>query len=713
MSELYVMQKTLQPKELERRGLLMFDAWAGTFGRVTSSLEIRPEGNGYQMKNRFSQFHNLPELMGMFSMIADIRTADMLELPTPELKTGSPQVIKSVCTPDQKRIVMELAERAEAIRNGVVDSSQDNFLKLTHEARLLSIDPRAIDPEIPDDPGTKLNLCAGKVAKIYQETAADRLTQLIFCDQGTPKYDGSFNFYEAAKTALIAQGVRAEEITFIHDAKTDVQREQLFEKVRKGEIRILMGSTEKMGTGMNVQEKLIALHHLDVPWRPADLTQRNGRILRQGNENREVSIFNYITENTFDSYLWQILEQKQRYISQIMTGRSPLRTCEDLDETVLQYAEFKALATSDPRVKEKMETDNEINRLTVLKSSWQSQQAQLQEQASRHYPVRIARKENEIAVRDEDIRTYQANKTEDFRMVIDGRIHDERTKAAEHLMVCGRRVMKMEAGSFLDVGSYAGLTIRLTKPDMGGMKIRLCGKGSYSTDYGDSELGNITRIEHLADRIVSDDKYDREELASLKQQLAAAKEQCGKPFPDEERLLELQKKKVQLDLALEFKEDGEDVMAAEENGEGSGQGDRKEPPTLEQRIYRKLRLFAAPILDGEAYYMKLQAKGYEDLVVEAIGGEEYSIAHYYDQNGDSMRDPEITFTIDRENKSIHPVSFLQDGIGVYYETADASPAMVRDLKGFMVQWFTNIKSQKFEQVKIKRYEQEEENSMER
>ena len=296
--------------------------------------------------------------------------------PTPELKTGSPQVIKSVCTPDQKRIVMELAERAEAIRNGVVDSSQDNFLKLTHEARLLSIDPRAIDPEIPDDPGTKLNLCAGKVAKIYQETAADRLTQLIFCDQGTPKYDGSFNFYEAAKTALIAQGVRAEEITFIHDAKTDVQREQLFEKVRKGEIRILMGSTEKMGTGMNVQEKLIALHHLDVPWRPADLTQRNGRILRQGNENREVSIFNYITENTFDSYLWQILEQKQRYISQIMTGRSPLRTCEDLDETVLQYAEFKALATSDPRVKEKMETDNEINRLTVLKSSWQSQQAQ-------------------------------------------------------------------------------------------------------------------------------------------------------------------------------------------------------------------------------------------------------------------------------------------------------------------------------------------------
>ncbi len=713
MSELYVMQKTLQPRELERRGLLMFDAWAGTFGRVTSSLEIRPEGNGYQMKNRFSQFHNLPELMGMFSMIADIRTADMLELPTPELKTGSPQVIKSVCTPDQKRIVMELAERAEAIRNGEVDSTQDNFLKLTHEARLLSTDPRAIDPGIPDDPGTKLNLCADKVAEICQETAGDRLTQLIFCDQGTPKYDGSFNFYEAARTALIARGVKPEEISFIHDAKTDVQREQLFEKVRKGEIRILMGSTEKMGTGMNVQEKLIALHHLDVPWRPADLTQRNGRILRQGNENKEVSIFNYITENTFDSYLWQILEQKQRYISQIMTGRSPLRTCEDLDETVLQYAEFKALATSDPRVKEKMETDNEINRLTVLKSSWQSQQAQLQEQASLHYPVRIARKENEIAARDEDIRTYQTNRTEDFRMVVDGRVHDERTKAAEHLMVCGRRMEGHGIGDSLEVGSYAGFPIHLVRTDRDSVGIRLCGKGSYSTDYGDSGLGNITRIEHLAERIVVEAKYDREELANLRQQLAAAEEQCGKPFPDEERLLELQKKKVQLDLALEFKEDGEDVVAAEENGDGGGQGERKEPPTLEQRLYRKLRLFAAPILDGEAYYMKLQAKGYEDLVVEAIGGEEYSIAHYYDQNGDSMRDPEVTFAIDREDSSIHPTSFLQDGIGVYYETADAAPATVRDLKGFMEQWFTNIRNQRFEPVTIKRYEQEEEDGMER
>lgn len=573
MAELYVMQKTLQPRELERRGLLMFDAWAGTFGKVTSSLEIKPEGNGYQMKNRFAQFHNLPELMSMVSMIADIKTADMLNLPTPKLKTGGPQVIKSLCTPDQKRIVMELAQRAEAIRSGQVDSSQDNFLKLTHEARLLSIDPRAIDPQIPDDPDTKLNRCAGNVARIYHETAESRLTQLIFCDQGTPKYDGGFNFYEATKAVLVAQGVHPEEIAFIHDVKTDVQREQLFEKVRRGETRILMGSTEKMGTGMNVQQKLIALHHLDVPWRPADLTQRDGRILRQGNENEEISIFNYITENTFDSYLWQILEQKQRYISQIMTCRSALRTCEDLDETVLQYAEFKALATSDPRVKEKMETDNEINRLTVLKSSWQSQQTDLQNKVSRYYPEQITRREKEIAMQEADVETYLANKPSEFWMMIDGRRYEERTKAAEHFTVCARRLGRGE-GECLDIGSYAGFTIRLERRHEGqGIHIQLCGKRTYHTDSGESELGNITRIENLGERIVLGVKQGREELDGLRQQYAAAKEALGKPFQDEERLVELQKKKVQLDLALEFREDGEEVMTAEgnlEQPEGEG-----------------------------------------------------------------------------------------------------------------------------------------------
>ncbi len=706
MSELYVMQKTLQPRELERRGLLMFDAWAGTFGKVVSSLEIRPEGSGYQMNNRFAQFHNLPELMGMFSMVADIRTADMLDLPTPELKTGRPQVIKSACTPEQKQIVMELGQRAEAIRNGEVDSSQDNFLKLTHEARLLSTDPRAIDPGIPDDPGTKLNLCAENVAKIYHETKGKRLVQIIFCDQGTPKYDGSLNFYEATKAALLERGVELGEVSFIHDAKTDVQREQLFEKVRKGEVRILMGSTEKMGTGMNVQEKLIALHHLDVPWRPADLTQRNGRILRQGNENREVSIFNYITENTFDSYLWQILEQKQRYISQVMTGRSALRTCEDLDETVLQYAEFKAMATSDPRVREKMETDNEIGRLAVLRSSWQAQQAQLQEKVSRTYPLRIARKEKEVAEQEEDIRTYEASKPEVFRMEVDGCACEERTKAAERLKACGNRAWN--AGGSLEAGNYAGFTIRLVRADWGGMSIRLCGKRSYGTEYGDSGLGNISRIEHLAERILTDVEHDRRELGNLKQQLAEAKEACGKPFPDEERLQALQKKKVQLDLALEFKEDGDGVVATDGGGD-SVQAGGETCLALGQRLYQKLYVFAASLLDGEAYYMKLQSEGYEDLVLEDTGGGEYSIAHYYEKNGDSMRDPEVTFRIDREMQSLHPTSYLQDDAGIYYETEGLPPAKLEDLEEFMLQWFTNIINQGFKLVKAGEYAQEEEN----
>ena len=574
MAELYVMQKTLQPQELERRGLLMFDEWAATFGKVTSSLEIKPEGNGYQMKNRFAQFHNLPELMGMFAMVADIKTADMLNLPTPKLKTGAPQVIKSVCTPDQKRIVMELAERAEAIRNGSVDSSEDNFLKLTNEARLLSTDPRAIDPNLPDDPDTKLNLCAKNVAGIYKETAEKQLTQLIFCDQGTPKYDGSFNFYEAMKKALVGYGVTEAEVAFIHNAKTDLQREQLFEKVRSGEIRILMGSTEKMGTGMNVQQKLIALHHLDVPWRPSDLIQRNGRILRQGNENEEVSIYNYITENTFDAYLWQILEQKQRYISQIMTGRSALRTCEDMDETVLQYAQFKAMAASDPRVKEKMETDNEIGRLMILKSSWKTGQIELSKKISK-YPEQMERKEKWINILRKDLETYRANKPEEFRMVVGGREYTERAKAAEHFLICTRR-LGVETGASMEVGSCAGFSVRLVRKFRDDVEIQLCGKGVYQADCGESELGNITRIVNLAERLTERLEDQKAELENLKLQMETAKREYGKPFPEEERLLELQKKKVQLDLALEFKDGGEDMVASGEDGEDNqGRNHRK------------------------------------------------------------------------------------------------------------------------------------------
>ncbi|QOX64418.1 helicase [Anoxybacterium hadale] len=727
MAELYVLQKTLQPKALEDRGLLMFDSWASTYGVIESSLEIKPEGSGYQMKNRFAKFHNLPELMNMFLMIADIKTADMLDLPTPKLKTGAVQIVKTEITPEKKRIVMELGERAEKIRNGEVDSSEDNFLKLTLEARLLSTDPRAIDPDLPDDPNTKLNVCARKAAEIYHETAEKRLAQLIFCDMGTPKGDGSFNFYEATKDALIAQGVKSEEIAFIHDARTDVQREQLFEKVRTGEIRILMGSTSKMGTGMNVQNKLIALHHLDVPWRPSDLIQRNGRILRQGNDNPEISIFNYITEQTFDAYLWQILEQKQRYISQIMTGRSTLRSCEDVDSTMLQYAEFKALAVSDPRIKEKMETDNEISRLTVLKSSWQSKRNSLQYDISKRYPNEITSTEKKIVKMTADLEAYRQNKPAEFQMVIDGRTHDERTKAAEHFMVRARKLGR-QTGDTLDMGSYAGFSVSLHRGMMSGVRIVLDGQRSYATDMGESALGNITRIENLAEHIAGDLEVCQAELADLHRQLEAARLESQKPFLGEEKLAQLQRKKVELDLALEFKDSADEILEPDEDGmevldyDPDGEENtpiRTQPPpsrlALEQKLYQKLAVFASPILDGDAYYMKLKSDGFEDLVLEAIGGGEYSIAHYYKQNGDAMRDPEITFTIDKQNLSIHPTSFLQDNVGLFYETAQAKPSMVQDLKDFMSQWFSNTAGQGFEPEKVSVYasEDEEENEFER
>ncbi len=685
MAELYVLQKTLQPNELAKRKQLMFDSWASAYGVITSSLEIKPEGNGYQMKNRFSQFHNLPELMKMFRMVADIKTSDMLdEVPVPKLKNDSFTVVKTAITPYQKDIVMELAERAENIRSGRVGSDIDNFLKLTMEARLLATDPRMVDSTLPNDPDYKLNVCARKVAEVYHETAGDKLTQIIFCDQGTPKDDGSFNFYDATKAELIRQGVEPHEIAYIHDANTDLQKEQLFEKVRSGEIRVLIGSTSKMGTGMNVQDKLIALHHLDIPWRPSDLIQRNGRIIRQGNENEEVEVFNYITEDTFDSYLWQILEQKQRYISQIMSGDSTIRKCEDLDETVLQYAEFKALAISDPRIKEKMEVDNELSRLTILKSSYQSSLNTMKQKVNKHYPEEIQNTNKRIEQIAKDITTIEKMKPLEFEMVIDGRTYTERPRAAEHFKVLANK-LHHSTGSTVPIGTYAGLEVSLIREFGGGMKLLLQGAKQYQVEVGESELGAITRLENAVDKIPSLKTTAEEELANLYKQLEVAKLEVEKPFPNEARLQELQVKKVQLDLALEFAQSGNDM-------ESGG---------IEQKLYQKIYPMMKSLIDDEAYYIKYKSQGFEDLVIEKIGENEYSIAHYYSQNGDAMRDPEITFRI--EHEGIKPLSFLQDNLGQFYETDNVSPEMVADLKEFMSDWFDNLNEQDYEVFKEHRY----------
>lgn len=548
MSELHTMQKTLQPDTLDRIGLLAFDCWASTFGKVESSLEIRPEGNSYQLKDRFSKFHNLPELMTIFKQIADIKTEKMLNLPIPRLQTGEMQVITIPITDAQQEIVYSHAERAEAIRNRGVNPEDDNFLKLTSEAKLNSIDPRILDSTIPYDPNTKLCICAQKVAEIYHQTTPDRLTQLIFCDKGTPKTDERFTFYRAMKEELIKLNVPEEDIAFIHDYKTDVQRLALFDQVNDGTIRILIGSTEKMGTGMNVQRRLIALHHLDVPWRPADLTQRNGRILRQGNLNEEVSIFNYITENTFDAYLWQILEQKQRYISQIMTEKSPMRSYEDVDTTQLQYAQFKALAVADDRIKHKMEIENEIHRLTILRSSWQSQRAKLQRRVKESYPAQLANHQERIKRMEEDLKALASYVGQPIELEVNGQVLTDK-EAIIHVIKEATKRIGFKMGDETSVGSLFGFKLDIVRR-IDGLEFNLRQHHLYSTKVGIRPEYFISRLESIFKRIPELKAKAESALASTHQEIENAKKELAIPFAHESKLEDLRLEKARLDAEL-------------------------------------------------------------------------------------------------------------------------------------------------------------------
>ena len=419
MTEMYVMMRYLEPDELKRQGLSDFDSWAATYGEVVSSLEITPEGGGYRMRQRFAKFHNLPELMQTYRLVADVQTAEMLNLPRPGLFGGKKEIISSAPTEYQKKIMTSFVERAEAIRNGSVKPYEDNMLKLTNEARQMAIDPRLIDKSAPNDPDSKLNMCIEQIYKIWKESEADRLTQLVFCDVSTPTQnnviqmedvDGVYktithqftNVYDEIKRVLTERGVPENEIVFIHDAKTEVQRQVMFEKTRKGEIRILLGSTGKLGTGVNVQDRVIALHHLDVPWKPSDITQRDGRGLRQGNMNKAIHIYHYIAEGTFDAYLWQIQEQKLRFITQVTTAKNIARSCEDIDETVLTAAQFKAIATDNPQLLEKMELENRVSELRLLQRNHQDEQALLERKITQRFP-------NDIENCKKKIEKLQAN----------------------------------------------------------------------------------------------------------------------------------------------------------------------------------------------------------------------------------------------------------------------------------------------------------------
>jgi len=552
MSEMFVMQRFLQPNVLKKMGLHYFDSWAATFGEVISSLEITPEGSGYRIKNRFAKFHNLPELMNIFKLIADIQTSDTLDLPVPKVKGGKAAVEVSECSEFQKLIMQSFVERAEAIRKREVDPSVDNMLKLTNEAKLMAIDPRLVYEDAPVDPDSKLNTCIRNVYGIWESTAENRLTQVIFCDSGTPK-PGQFNVYDETKQQLIGMGVPENEIAFVHDAKTDAQRDEMFDKMRKGEIRILLGSTGKLGTGTNIQTKLIALHHLDVPWRPSDIIQRDGRGIRQYNTNPEIEIYRYVTKGTFDSYLWQIQEQKLRYITQIMTAKSISRSCEDTDETVLTAAEVKAIATDNPMLAEKMEVDNEVTRLKLLRGNWNNEKLTLERNINSYYPELITKCEGRIERIQQDIALLEKHKSDDFRMAIDGSTYDERAKAGEAFATVMKAKCEVGGGA-VPIGEYCGFQVLGERKNLIDTEIRIIGKGGYSTPVGESGLGSITRIENLANKLPSFLQESEQTLSKTKSQLDEAKIIVLQPFRFEEKLNDYIARQSDINSKLEFKE---------------------------------------------------------------------------------------------------------------------------------------------------------------
>ncbi|HGI4349234.1 TPA: helicase-related protein [Streptococcus agalactiae] len=534
MTELYTMQRYLQYESLKKNNLEHFDSWASTFGETQSAFELSPEGTGYRVKTRFSKFYNLPELMSMFKEVADIQTADMLNLPTPEAHY---EVIKTLPSEEQKEILKSLSERADDVRNRVVEPDEDNMLKITNDGKKLALDQRLINPLLPDNPDSKVNVCVKNVFSIWDKTRENKSTQLLFSDMSTPKVDGEFNIYDDIREKLVAMGIPKEEIAFIHEANSDKQKDELFAKVRKGEIRILMGSTQKMGAGTNVQNKLIALHDLDVPWRPADLEQRAGRIVRQGNENKEVSIYRYVTENTFDAYLWQTIENKQKFISQIMTSKTPVRVAEDVDESSLNYAEIKALATGDPKIKEKMDLDNEVTKLKMLEANYKSNRYRLEDKVAKNYPEEIARTEKLIEAVKKDISEVEpkAEGEEKFTSItILGEKITDKKLAGEKLL---EAISKVKINESKVIGKYRDMDLEVSYNFFTNEhNFSLNGAAKHSGELGTSADGNITRLDNALEKMPEKLKRLEEKLFSTKEQLENAKEELQKPFEKADEL---------------------------------------------------------------------------------------------------------------------------------------------------------------------------------
>ena len=562
--ELYTMQRYLQYGTLAEKNLQHFDAWASTFGETVTALEIAPEGNGYRLKTRFARFYNLPELMQMFREVADIQTADMLNLPVPEAEY---RVVKVKPTELQEEMVEELGNRAERVRNNEVNPREDNMLKITNDGRKLALDQRLSNPLLPDDPGSKVNACVEEIYRHWEDGKEKKLTQLVFCDLSTPKTDGTFSVYNDIRDKLLARGIPPEEIAFIHDANTDVRKKELFSKVRRGAVRILMGSTFKMGAGTNVQDRIIASHDLDCPWRPRDLEQRAGRTIRQGNQNPKVEIIRYVTEGTFDAYLYQTIENKQKYISQIMTSKSPARSVEDIDEVALSYAEIKALATGNPHIKEKMDLDIQVSRLQLLKQSFLNQRYEMEDKVAKYFPEKIRQQELLIRQYEEDIQKVKAHTPTDREafpvMQIGDHVYTEKKEAGQAIIEACKAMKSPEP---VPLGTYRGLSMELSYSSVSQeFVISLHGKGTYKVPLGTDIYGNITRLDNKMNELPDNLSRCREQLETAKSQLETAKAEAQKEFPQEKELAEKVARLGELNVLLDM--DKKDRVVMEEEPE--------------------------------------------------------------------------------------------------------------------------------------------------
>ena len=576
MTELYTVMRYLQYGTLQQKGLTHFDCWASTFGETTTAIELAPEGTGYRARTRFAKFFNLPELMNMFKEVADIKTSDQLHLPVPEAKFETVVVKPSDI---QKDMVAELSKRAAAVHVGNVDPSEDNMLKITSDGRKIGLDQRLMNPLLPDDPDSKLNACVRNVLKIWEEGKEQKLTQLLFCDLSTPKGDGQFNVYDDIKKKLLAAGVPENEVTFIHTADTEAKKKELFSKVRAGQVRVLLGSTQKMGAGTNVQDRLVAVHHLDVGWKPSDMTQRNGRIIRQGNRNKEVQVYNYVTEGTFDAYLYQTLENKQRFISQIMTSKSPVRSCDDVDEQALSYAEIKALCAGNPLIKEKMDLDIEVARLKVLKADHQSQQYRLEDKLLKTFPAEIQHQKEIITCMKEDAKMAEANPQvkEGFcGMVIRGMHYEDKLTAGERLLAACQELPSAEP---MEIGSYRGFPMELSYNAFHNQfEVAFKGLSNNHVFLGTDARGNITRLDNALDNFPERIEKAENHLGTLIQQRDAAQAELGKPFPQEEELAAKSARLAELDALLNMED--RPSQEAPEEGKTKAKEEGRKPSVL-------------------------------------------------------------------------------------------------------------------------------------